>query len=207
MKIERLLTVVLAAALLVPGICFSQDEDEEGSTAKVDLIINALPASLLIEIDQDKFAATSADGRRTTISSVYTMPNISAGAGIEFEDWYVDITAGAGLVINDTFRSFLLQAGVAVTYAVSDSLNIGPRVGVIYFPDPEWTEDDDVKFDESAGWMAGIQLQMGDKIQYLVSVDLLDTSFDTTFEPGVSSPDGDMEITGLAIQFGVRGEF
>ena len=211
MKPYGVLTFILALVLAIPSVALAQEEQEEedteGAGLRTDLVINALPASILVEIDSDKFAVTSRDGRRTTISTVYTMPNIAAGVGLEIEKLYVDLTAGVGLLINDTFRSFLVQAAVAGTFAVSESLTLGPRAGVVHFTDPEWLEDDSVDFDGATGWLLGAQLAMGDKIMYLVSVDLINVDFETDFRMGAVSEDDELDLTGLAVQFGVRGEF
>ena len=49
---------------------------------------------------------------------------------------------------------------------------------------------------------------MGDKIKYLVSVDFIDASFDVNdAAPGVQASNNKLDLSGLAIQFGVRGEF
>jgi len=192
-------SMIVAALLLtaaVAGVGYGQ----------VDFLVNARPASILIDSSGGKFSAEGADGR-VSMSQVYAMPNISLGAGIEFGDAYLDITGGGGVVINDTFRSFLLQASLALNYTLSESLIAGPRLGLVYFPDPDWTENDDVDFDDSFGLLAGLQLSMGDKIQYLVSVDLIDVNFDADFDSGVVSEDDELDLSGIAFQFGVRGEF
>lgn len=135
------------------------------------------------------------------------MPNVSAGVGLEMGDWYLDATLGAGMILNDRFRSFIVEAGVAANYAVTDSYAIGPRASLIYFLDPEYTEDDSADFDSGAGFLLGIQMSLGDKISYVVSVDLLATSLDATGQPGVTLTDDELDMVGLAFQFGVRGEF
>jgi len=177
-----------------------------GAQSDFDLIINARPASLLIDMDGKKFAATGADGQRVSLSNVYMMPNIAAGVGLDVNDFYLDLTGGAGVLINDNFRSYMLEASAALNMLLSESCTLGPRVGLVYFFDPEWTENDDVEFDETTGFLAGVQLTMGDKIQYLISVDLIDMSMDAELAPGVDAED-ELDFTGLAIQFGVRGEF
>ena len=171
----------------------------------IDIVVNAMPATVLIDIDGDKFAATGGDGR-ISLSQLYTMPNIAIGIGTELEDLYIDLVGGAGIIINDNFRSFMLQALLELTFEASDSLDIGPRIGIIHFPDPEWLENDDIEFDEETGLLFGVSLAMGDKIKYLVSIDIIDATVDV--EPGLNvQTDDKMELTGLAIQFGVRGEF
>ncbi len=195
MKKRTVVTAIVLLTLASVGISFGQ----------VDFLINARPASILIDSSGGKFSVEGPDGRMS-LSQVYAMPNISLGAGIEISDFYIDITGGGGVVINDAFRSFLLQASVAVNYTLSESLIAGPRLGMVYFPSPDWTENDYLDIEESWGLLAGLQLSMGDKIQYLVSVDLIDVTYDIDLSSGILGED-EMDVTGIAFQFGVRGEF
>jgi len=174
--------------------------------ADLDFVVNAMPATVLVDTDGDKFEATGADGR-ISLSQVYYMPNIAAGIGADFNNLYFDLLGGGGIVINDGFRSFMLQLLLEGTYEFSNALNIGPRVGLVHFPDPEWLENDDLDFDSDTGFLVGLMLEMGDKIKYLVSIDVIDVSFNVDDRaPGVMSDDK-FDLTGLAFQFGVRGEF
>ncbi len=50
-------------------------------------------------------------------------------------------------------------------------------------------------------------MALGDKISYIVSVDLMATSLDAEGQPGVTLTDDELDMVGLAFQFGVRGEF
>jgi hypothetical protein len=191
---------VLAGIVLVATTTSSRSELE----FETDFVLNARPASVLIEAENDKFAVTE-DGRRTTISSVYAMPNVSAGVGLDFDRLYVDLTGGGGILINDTFRSFLLQAGVTASFRATDSFKIGPRLAVVHFPNPEWLDDDDTEFDGTTGYLLGVQAAMGDKISYILSLDVISADFDVDSVNELEQDE--LELTGLAFQFGVRGEF
>ena len=188
-----LLAVVIAAGALP-------------ARAEVDFVLNVLPASLLVNAE-GTFGVTGASGERITLSSVYMMPNLSAGVGVEAGDFFIDVTGGAGLVVNESFRSFLLQVQVSAMYSISDSLAIGPHVGLIHFPDPEWLEDQDLEFDNSTGFIGGLQISMGDRISYFTSVDVIAATFDTEAGAAVDVEEGELSLTALAFQFGVRGEF
>ena len=194
----RKMVLFLALLVLVGGSAWAETD--------FDFIINAKPASLLIDMDGKKFSASGPDGR-VSLSNVYMMPNIAAGVGMDIKEFYLDLTAGAGVLINDNFRSYMLEASAALNMLISESCSIGPRVGLIYFVDPEWTENYDIEFDSASGFLAGIQITMGDKIQYLVSVDLLNVSMDTGMAAGVTEADSELDLSGLAFQFGVRGQF
>lgn len=172
----------------------------------LDFVVNAMPASLLIDASGDKFSSTGSDGSRTSLSEIYTMPNIALGVGAPVGSAYVDLLGGGGVIINDGFRSFMLQLLLEANWAVSESLTIGPRAGLVYLPDPEWLDSDDIEFDSDVGYLLGVGLAMGDKIKYLVSVDFLGAELDVESKGGTPSDDK-LELNSLAIQFGVRGEF
>lgn len=174
----------------------------------LDFVVVAMPATVLIDMEGDKFAVTREDGTTTSLSEVYTMPNILLGVGLPVGNARVDVGGGGGVLINDNFRSFMLQAIADVTWQVTDSLDIGPRAGFVYLPNPEWLENDDIEFGSDTGFLVGLQLAMGDKIQYIVSVDLIDFSLDVE-DPaaGVTTSEDEFGMSALAIQFGVRGEF
>ena len=191
-----------------------EDYDDEGSDITFDFVINAIPAALLIDMSGNNFGLENVeDGSRSTASSVYMMPNISAGIGADVnEKVYIDALLGVGMVVNESLRSFFAQATVSATFAASESLNIGPRVGVIQFIDTEWLDDeallDEVDFDDSTGWMLGLQLVMGDRVRYLVNIDYITMDLDANTPDGVTADNnGTLELEGLAVQFGVRGEF
>lgn len=184
------------------------DLEEDDSEVTLDLVINAIPAALLIDMSGNNFGVGPSG---QSVSSVYMMPNVNAGVGVNINDAvYLDATVGAGVLVNNTFRAFLVQAAVSGTIAVTDSLNLGPRVGLINFFDGQWLEDqtlgDEVEFDDTTGLLVGIQMALGDRIRYLVSVDYIAAEFDVapTTVPVTGSS---LELEGLAVQFGVRGEF
>ena len=189
-----------------------EDYDDEDGGITLDFVINAIPAALLIDMSGNNFGLESAEGR-STASSVYMMPNISVGIGADVnEKVYLDALVGVGVVVNESLRSFFAQATVSATFAASQSLNIGPRIGLIQFMGTEWLDDeallDEVDFDDSTGLMLGLQIVMGDRIRYLVNIDYITMDFDADLPAGVTADNnGTLEVEGLAVQFGVRGEF
>ncbi len=187
------------------------EDDDDGIT--LDFVINAIPAALLIDMSGNNFGlAEEATGLRSEASSVYMMPNISAGVGASVSDRiYVDGLLGAGILVNESLRSFFVQGTISATIAASQSLNIGPRIGLIQFLSTEWLDDqellDEVDFEDSTGLMIGLQVVMGDRVRYLVNVDYITMDFDVNAPLGVTPDDEKFELEGLAVQFGVRGEF
>jgi hypothetical protein len=186
-------------ALVIPAL----PARAQGGLANLDFVINVLPASLIVDMDSDQFRVTSPSGTTVEMTEVYHMPNISMGLGMETGDWYLDAMVGVGAVLNESFRSFMVQGVLSASYQASQSLKMGPHLGVIHFPDPEWQSDGDVDFDGTTGLLAGLHLTMGDKITYYVSVDLVTADFDAEGATGESA----LELSGLALQFGVRGQF
>ncbi len=187
------------------------DDDDDGIT--FDFVINAIPAALLIDMSGNNFGLTDDETSvRSTASSVYMMPNIQAGVGAEVADRiYLDGMLGLGLLVNESLRSFFVQAAIAASYEASASLSIGPRIGLIQFLGTEWLDDaefDEVDFEDSTGLMIGLQIAMGDRVRYLVNIDYIMMDFDLDNVPeGVTPDDETFELEGLAVQFGVRGEF
>lgn len=198
-----------------PDITQDELEADNDDGITFDFVINAIPAALLIDMSGNNFGLTEDEtDARSTASSVYTMPNIQAGVGAMVADrFYLDGMLGTGLLVNESLRSFFVQGTIAGTYAASASLSIGPRIGLIQFLGTEWLDDaellDEVDFEDSTGLMVGLQIAMGDRIRYLVNVDYITMDFDVDNVPDRVTPDnhGTFELEGLAVQFGVRGEF
>ena len=193
---------------------FDEDEfedDDDGLT--LDFVINAIPAALLIDMSGNNFGLSEdATGARSEASSVYMMPNLSAGIGASVSDKiYMDLLLGAGILVNESLRSFFVQGTISATFQASQSLNIGPRIGLIQFLSTEWLDDqdllDEVDFEDTTGLMFGLQVVMGDRVRYLVNIDYVTMDFDVNRPLGVTPDDEAYELEGLAVQFGVRGEF
>lgn len=193
--------IVRATALFVAVVVLSGM-----ALAEMDFVINAMPSSLLINTEKS-FAVIDEDGARLALSSVYFMPNISAGIGMDVGRLYVDVTAGGGIIVNESFQTFMLQAGVAVMFSATDSLELGPHGGFIQFTNPEWQESTDLEVEDTTGWFLGLEMAMGDRIMYVISVDMIMGEFDVLAGSGVEPEDDAIKFTALAVQFGVRGEF
>lgn len=195
------------------------DFDDGGSSIELDFVLNAIPAALLIDMSGDNFGfdVDSGDGTtsRSESSSVYLMPNIAVGVGVSIIDKiYVDGLLGGGILVNEALRSFFVQGALSVTFQPTQSFNIGPRIGLIHFLSTEWLDDQDIdeggdgiEFEDTTGLMIGLQIAMGDRVRYLVNIDYITMDFDVNAPLGVTPDDDSFELEGLAVQFGVRGEF
>ena len=182
--------------------------EEDDAAIELDFVINAIPAALLIDMNGNNFEPLP--GERSA-SSVYMMPNLSVGVGLEAaEAVYVDGMVGAGVLVNESFRAFFVQAALSGTMSVTESLNIGPRIGLMQFFGAEWLEEggaDELDFDDNTGFFVGLQLAMGDRVRYLVQVDYVSAEFDANSNSDVELQDDKLSLDALAVQFGVRGEF
>ena len=178
---------------------------QEGLALDFDTVFNVMPAAVIMDLGSDRFVLET-EGQRIRTPNVYSMPTVSAGVGIDLDKGYVDITGGGGFLFSSSLRALLLMADVGIFWQVNRSLSIGPHLGLLYLIDPTWLEDGDVDIDNSWGLIGGLNINMGEKITYLVSMDFVGIPLDAETAPGgVSS--GSLDISGLAIRFGVRGEF
>lgn len=170
-----------------------------------DMLLDIFPASLFIDTASSPFSLN--DGvNDVEMSSVYMMPNMQVGVSIEFLNFYMGIQGGAGVLLNDEFRSMMLNLKAGIYWEVLRSLAIGPHIGLVYFPNPDWIGSGNTNFDAAPGVIAGLQFAMGDEIMYLASIDLFMASFDAD-SPEAVSADSSLDMLGLGLQFGVRGRF
>jgi hypothetical protein len=203
----KMMMAVAGALLcgLMPQAGWTEEQETEASSSggmQPEFVLNVRPASLLMDMQGDKFKAGG-----ISASELFYMPNLDAGVGLVWDQFALDLTGGGGVLLNDQFHAVFIDAVVAGMFSVKDTLSIGPRIGLVQFLNPEWSENDDVNFDETTGFLAGIQMSLGDKISYLFSVDYIGAAFDAKAAPGVAMSDDKMDISGLTLQFGVRGEF
>ena len=175
------------------------------SAIDADFTINVVPAAVFIDFNSSDFSVTTATSQ-TKPSSIYSMPSVNAGVGIDTDFGFIDITGGTGIIFTDALRSITLQGDVSLQFQAARSLTIGPHLGVVYFVNPSWTGAGDLDFDQAAGFVGGLRACMGDKITYTVAIDMLSTSFDTVPGTGIETSSS-LDITAVGIQFGVRGEF
>jgi hypothetical protein len=203
--VKKWMAMVMFVSSWVPLVCRAQtaDEPSSGDDVRYDFVLNAYPASILVDVNGKKLTVGD-----TEVSQLFYTPNIAAGLGISKADWSVDITAGGGLMVNDQVRSFLLQETISASYAFANMFTMGPRAGLVQFVDPEWEDNNDISLDGATGYLVGLQMAMGDKISYLLSIDYVGATLDVKDpKPGVDVSNDELEIEGLMFQFGVSGRF
>lgn len=170
-------------------------------------IVDAYPAAFVVNTKAADYKIEG-NGRSDQLSTVSTFPNIATGIGLETDDFRLDLLGGAGILVNGRFSTTALYLSGALMYEIARSARIGPRLGLLYFTGPEWNSDVNVTYDSAAAFMAGINMEMGDKISYLVAVDLWMASLDAS-DPAsdYTASDSSLDLSGIAMQFGIRGRF
>lgn len=191
---------VAAGAMLVGCIA-----SPARSATEIYWAIHALPGSVFAHTS-DEFVLQG-NGVRQGSSMVSSMPNASTGIGIEQGKWSAEVTAGVGMILNSSYSSFMLQGTLWGSYEAATSVTVGPHIGLIYLLGPDWSGAADVELADTTGWMAGVHLTMGDKISYLFQVDLISAEVDAQPGTGWSAEGGSLDLTGIAVQFGLKGKF
>lgn len=185
--------IFLAAAMLVPA----------GSvTADTDFILDIVPGYILFSTNLDGTRVT--DGKKIEEVDGYlsNMPILTGGLGVNKRSVFIDFTGGVGYLFNSSFNSLLYLVDVAGRFKLSNErMTIGPHLSLVYFQ-PTWDGDVDISLDNETGFIFGGSLTVGTRpFSFLASLDYVNASF------GINSPDsrisqGDLDISGVAIQLG-----
>lgn len=177
------------------------------AVAAIDWIVDIQPAAILANMKADAFTVTGPAGRET-VSLVTTMPSISGGISFERRQGYVDLKGGGGLLLNSRLHSFMFFGSAALHHEIKPSIMVGPHAVMGYATAPQWWGDADVEFSGSMTWMIGLHVAAGDKIAYLLSIDYFSASFDVASMSDVwSTTDDPLDMSGIAVQFGIRAQF
>jgi len=207
MKIIRrqsLLTLLLVSAVVAAW---------SPAAAEFDVVLDVRPGAVLVN-QSGTFKATGPAtlGDRTIeeiekVSGLSFFPTIRLGGGIDSVYSYWDLTGTAGIMINDPFRSVFFGADTAWMYKYRKNVSVGPHLGLMYFPSPDWSGDGEIEFDSSWGALLGAQLTLGYDILFVFSIDYIYTEpFTATAKEGWES-DKELDLSGVGLQFGMRGRF
>lgn len=175
--------------------------------AETDWAVDILPGALLANFSADEFTVTD-EGREEEVSMLSSVPSIAVGMSIERVSGYIDIKGGAGMILNSKFSSFMFFGTAGIYTEIKPSILMGPHITIAQFSGPSWWGDADIEFSDTTGFLVGMHLIAGDRISYLLSVDYLSASFDvdTAASTAVAS-ETELDISGIAVQFGVRAQF
>jgi hypothetical protein len=193
--------------LLLPAFILAFAVFPAPGKGAIDWAADILPGTVHANFAADNFYVTSPNGKET-MSLISTLPNISIGAAIGFTEGYIDVKGGGGMLLNSKLGSTMLLAGAGLHLEVKPGIMIGPHAACLYFAGPEWWGDTDVNISDTGGFLVGLHLAAGDRIAYLLSLDYMSAKFDvSTDSPNVKISDPKLDMSGLAVQFGVRALF
>jgi|ETNmetMinimDraft_26_1059896.scaffolds.fasta_scaffold25082_3 hypothetical protein len=200
-----LLTVFAAVCLF--GLPAAAESD-------LEIVVDVLPGTLLISDDLDSFEVRRptvedefviVDAEETSLVSI--VPNVKVGIGLEFDDVYVTPSVGTGLVLNTRFRSWMFRADLAADWRFGRTGTIGPHIGAIWLTDTDWFGDGRVDFSSDGGFLFGGHITIGHDIVFVFSLDVIDAAMDVTTSDDWVANDTNVDLSGLMLNFGVRGRF
>ena len=183
---------------------------------EVDLVLDIRPGAVLFGGGGDFKAIGPTErtvkGQTLTeiekLGGVSTFPNLKLGAGIERPNAFLDIMGGGGVMVNDPFRSYFLGVDASFQYKYRKNVAVGPRIGLMYFTEPEWAGDAEVEFSDSWGAIIGLEMTLGYDILFVFSVDYLYTNpFEAKPLGAWDISDTELDLSGIALEFGMRGRF
>ena len=175
--------------------------------AETDWAVDILPGALLANFSADEFNVTE-DGTQEEVSMLSSVPSIAVGMAIERDSGYIDVKAGAGMILNSKFSSFMFFGTAGIYSEVRPSILMGPHITIAQFSAPNWWGDADIEFSDTTGYLVGMHLIAGDRISYLLSIDYLAAAFDVDTEASTAeASEPELDISGIAVQFGIRAQF
>jgi len=169
---------------------------------------HAFPASFFMNLE-NQYLESSGEGRiRENASTLTFYPNLGTGVGIELGSLILDLSAGGGILADSMLVTGTVFGDAALRWQVARAATLGPHLGIIRALDPEWRGNLEVDVSPATGFMAGLQLTMGDKVSYLLSVDFVGMSFDVESGSSFYTLDADsLDMRWIGFQFGLRGQF
>ncbi|MGD9874958.1 MAG: hypothetical protein AB7T27_11930 [Kiritimatiellia bacterium] len=181
---------------------------------KMELTADIRPGSILLHTADGDFEVKGPGPERLNTyeieeaGAISTLPNINLGVGFADPNLYLDLTATAGFLINSRFNSPMIGANAALTFRPEKNFAVGPHLGLMHFVDPEWKGDAELEISDSSALLIGMQASLGYDVLFILSVDYLYADpMDVTAEEEWITSDDELDISGIAIQFGIQGRF
>jgi hypothetical protein len=175
--------------------------------AATDWLVEIMPGTIHANLAADDFSVTGPNGKET-LSIFSSVPNVSFGVAMGFPEGFIDAKIGGGILLNAKLGCTMLSGSAGLSLEVRPSVLFGPHAAGLYYLNPEWWGDTPIEFEDSAGLMLGIHLAAGDRIAYMLSVDYIYAAFDVKETPaGVTASDDTLDMSGVAVQFGIRAQF
>jgi len=181
---------------------------------KMELIADIRPGSMILHTADGDFEVKGPGPERlgTTeieeAGTISTLPNVNIGVGFANPNLYLDLTATAGYLINSRFNSLMLGANAALTFRPEKNFAVGPHLGLMQFANPEWRGDAEMDISDSTALLLGVQASLGYDVLFVLSVDYLYADpMDVKTKDAWIASDDELDISGMAIQFGIQGRF
>jgi len=207
-------TALIAIAIAISAFSAPQ-------AGEVEILADFRPGTLLLGNETKDFEAIGSNPNLREITeledagNLSSIPNVRLGVGWRSEETFIDLAADIGVLVNERFRGLMLGGDFAFQYRFRKNIAVGPHIGLAFFMDPEWTGDADIEFDDTAGIIGGLQVAIGYDILFVFSIDYLHADpFEVSnvnsarMTPrGWTVTDDELDISGLAIQFGMQGRF
>jgi hypothetical protein len=218
-------TTVNRYAILVAAVVMAATQASDSRAQEVKAkpyrdyswFVDVMPASIHANFTDERFRVQYTDVgdrnvefvNRESLSLLSSLPTIAGGLAIETDTLKWDAKAGVGMLLNAQLRSPMIFVGTDVLWQMKQSIWLGPHLGFNWYTNPEWWgQEADIDFGDSSGLNGGLGLVMGDKLSYILSVDYYQISFDVDRTgPGVTANNSEVDMSGIAVQFGVRGYF
>jgi hypothetical protein len=179
-----------------------------GALGDADWVLDGLPASLLASLQADAFKMEGVAEEEETMSLVSALPTVALGLAFSRPSGYIGLRAGTGMLLNGRAGSYSLFGEADALYEIKQNVLVGPHICAAYFTGPKWWGDGDVEFSDSVGFMLGVTAVMGDKVSYSLTLDYVSLAFDVDeVGPGWTASDDELDLSGIAVKFGVRAKF
>lgn len=183
-----------------------------GSSAEMSWQFDILPGSLLANIKNDTFTLSSGPKNSLLKESTAlwsTMPNASIGVAFVGNSGYVDLKVGPGILLNSRVRSLMLFGTLGASMELKPNIFMGPHIQIDHCVNPDWWGEGQVELtpNPNIGFAGGMHVTVGDKVCYLFSLDYYNIAFDAKGLNGWTPSQKTLDMSGLAIQFGIRATF
>jgi hypothetical protein len=180
--------------------------------AETKFVLDVQPLSVLLSPKADEFRTTRREGfvfqSEEIEGELSAFPTLRIGAGFERERRRVDLTVGGGVLANEAFVVGLLRADAALHRKFGERGRFGPHAGIVYFADPNWRGEADLRLKGGPGFLGGLDFAWGrERLSFYSSLDYLFARFDAKGRNGWTVTDDRIDLSGLALQVGFTGRY
>ncbi len=166
------------------------------------------PIGALISFNAEDFAVQGHERQEVVSGNGSYFPSLRLGLGLDAPCAAFEITAGGGVILNNAFTAPVFSANLLACFALADNITLGPRVGALYSPSPDWKgKESDITLDGAAGFRGGLVLtfkRLLEKWSLVFSADYLVLQYDAK-ESSEWRLVGEnkLDVSGLALQAGL----